>query len=124
MSNEEITMTLGDYGEFRVAAPFTNRELHLIKQIADVRAGELFEALDRGDNDVLVALAHIAVKRTGGQQPSLDRLWDMPAGDITLVLPDDSEPDPTAAANGNREMTPDSSGGSNTESTSTSAPAT
>lgn len=119
MSNEEITMTLGDYGEFRVAAPFTNRELHLIKQIADVRAGEMFEALERGDNDVLVALAHIAVRRTGGTQPSLDRLWDLPAGDISLVMPDDDgEPDPTEAASGSPETTPDSNGGSNTESIS------
>ena len=50
---------------FEISPPFTNRELHLIKQIAGVRAGELFDAMEVGDNDLVVALAHIAVKRAG-----------------------------------------------------------
>lgn len=82
---------------YDVTPPFTNRELHLIKQIAGVRAGELFDAIEAGDNDVLVALAHIAVRRGDTARPSLDELWDLPAGEITAEEIED-EPDPTNAA--------------------------
>lgn len=64
-------------------AYFTNRELHLIKQIADVRAGELQDEFARGNNDLVVAIAVIASARNGKTIP-VDDLWDAPAGKITL----------------------------------------
>lgn len=94
MSRIEISIGEKTYD---IVPPFTNRELHLIKQIAGVRAGELFDAIEAGDNDVLVALAHIAVRRGDTARPSLDELWDLPAGEITAEDIED-EPDPTNAA--------------------------
>lgn len=58
-------------------AGLTNRELHTIKQISGVRAGELNEALNAGDYDLIVALAAILITRAG-HQPSMDALWDAP----------------------------------------------
>lgn len=90
-----MTIRIGD-SEYQLAPPFTNRELHLIKQISGARAGELFDALEAHDNDVLVALAHIAIRRAGKAIPTLDQLWDLTPGDIQIDAPDDPA-DPTPA---------------------------
>lgn len=70
---------------------FTNRELHLIKELSGVRAGELEEAFEAGDNDLMVALAAIAVTRKRGSKPNLDALWDAPAAKLTLNADADEE---------------------------------
>ena len=62
---------------------FTNRELHLIKQVADVRAGELEDEFRRGNNDLIVAVALIAARRNGKDIPVED-LWEATVGAITL----------------------------------------
>lgn len=93
--------------EYEVSPPFTNRELHLVKQIANVRAGEFFAALAAGDTDVVVALSHIALRRAGATRPTLDELWELPATALKLEIPDlpDEDPDPTtAAAAGGNEL--------------------
>lgn len=83
----------GDY-QFD-ASYFTNRELHIVKKVTSldgtqsVRAGELQEALEAGDTDVMVALAIIAAKRNGVDIPA-DSIWDSPAGKVSLAL-DDTE---------------------------------
>ncbi len=124
-SSDALTLTIN--GEpYEVAPPFTNRELHLIKQVAGVRGGEMFDAIESGDNDVLVALAHIAVRRKGRNRPTLDELWDMAAGAITVQVPD-GEPDPTAAADdaaesGSPETTPQDSGPPSSDTSSDSPP--
>lgn len=111
--------------EYELVPPFTNRELHIVKQVSGVRAGEVWDAMEAGDNDVLVALAHIAVRRTGAPRPSLDELWDLPAGGIEIVEPDEAE-DPTTPPDGGEsdpagspETTPPPAGDGNTEPTST-----
>ncbi len=70
-------------GEYEFdASTLSNRELHLIKRLSGVRAGELVEALLAGDSDMLVALAAVAITRTG--KPLMeDLLWDAEAGTIT-----------------------------------------
>ena len=110
---------------YDVTPPFTNRELHLIKQIAGVRAGEIEEALNAEDNDVLVALAHIGVRRNNTARPSLDELWDMEAGAISFEETG-VEPDPTPAASaaevdGSLETIPPGSGVPSSDESSTSA---
>ena len=62
---------------------FTNRELHTIKEVSGVRANELEESLTAGDNDILVALVAIALKRQG-LIVNMDAIWDAPAGAITV----------------------------------------
>lgn len=77
----------GYNGEYPLEADyFTNRELHLIKVESGVRAGELAEAFDAGDNDLMVALAAIAIWRKRGQKPNMDALWDAPAGKFTFLF--------------------------------------
>ncbi len=48
---------------------FSYGELHTIKEIAGVRVGELDDAMTAGDSDVIVALAKIAVDRSGNTIP-------------------------------------------------------
>lgn len=63
---------------------FTNRELNIIKRLSGVRAGELDEAFGAGDNDLIVALAVIALRRAG-KTAAEDAIWDAPSGKITFV---------------------------------------
>lgn len=66
--------------------PFTNRELHVIKQMSGVRLGEFDEALGAVDNDLLVAFTAVALRRSEKDVPA-DALWDAPAGAITFEVP-------------------------------------
>jgi hypothetical protein len=82
---------------------FTNRELHLIKEVSGVRAGELSESFSAGDNDLMVAIAAIAIWRSKGERPNMDALWDAAAGKFTFNIEDaeaedddDSLPPPIA----------------------------
>ena len=108
--SDSLVLKIGEK-QYDITPPFTNRELHLIKQVSGVRSGELFDALESGDSDVLVALAHIGVKRKGTQRPSLDELWDLEAGTIEFVEPDETPVDPTPApVSGSPETTPQEPG--------------
>lgn len=69
---------------------FTNAELHTIKKVSGVRSQEIEEALDAGDNDLVVALAQIALERAG-HRVDLDLLWGAEVGKITLVAGDEEE---------------------------------
>lgn len=70
---------------------FTNRELHTIKRVAGVRAGELSDALAAGDTDMIVALAVVALQRHG-KHVDEDLLWDGHAGSILYEgEPEDEE---------------------------------
>jgi hypothetical protein len=72
---------------------FTNRELHLIKELSGVRAGELEEAFAAGDNDLMVAVAAIAIWRKTRVKPDLDAIWDAEAGKFTLRVAETVEDD-------------------------------
>lgn len=69
---------------------FTNGELKDIKLMTGVRGGELMEAFSAGDNDLVVAFAVIAIRRSGKViQP--DVLWNAEAGCIVFADDSDSE---------------------------------
>ena len=90
---EGITGLEGEY-EFDISY-FTMRELHTIKKVAGVRAGELGDALEAGDSDAVVAMATVALERNG-KTGVVERLWDSKAGQITIVHQDEQveeEPD-------------------------------
>src|SRR4249920_3757504 len=57
----------------------TNREGHRVKIMSGVRAGELWEAMEAGDNDVLLALAAVVLTRAGKRFDEAI-LWDAPMG--------------------------------------------
>ena len=71
----EMTLLVGE------PQSLTNAEGHRIKTMTGVRAGELYEALTAGDNDVLVALAAIILTRAGKRFDE-SRLWDAKIGAI------------------------------------------
>lgn len=95
---DAITITISDSGKpeidgtYPITMPLTNRDLHALKEIANVRAGEIEDALAAGDNDVVVAFAHIGMRRNG-RPVVVDVLWDLPAGMIQVELPDAQEND-------------------------------
>ena len=72
---------------------FTNRELHIIKQESGVRAGELEEAFGAGDNDLLVAITLIILRREEKGEPAQlrDLIWDAEAGAVTFDLTDEEK---------------------------------
>jgi len=84
----------------------TNRDLHLIKRVSGVRAGELGEEFDRGNNDLIVAITLIAAQRNGVAIPE-DDLWDASIGKITLVGDEVEEDLPSAppSVNGGHDST-------------------
>lgn len=90
---------------------FTNRELHTIKQISGIRAGELIEALDANDTAAYVGVAVVVIGRTG-KTIDPNRLWDAPVGSITIDLGsgDDGVPPTTAAVEGEPNANDGSSG--------------
>jgi hypothetical protein len=94
-------------GEYPMVFDFTNRDLRTIKQMSGVRALEIEDALQAGDNDVLVAMTAIALHRAGKQFVD-DVLWDAPAGSLRLVetVEEDARPPD--------QLKPGSSDGSNT----------
>ncbi len=54
----------GDY-VWDLDRPFNGHDLHLIKEVAKVRLGEIGEALGAGDYDVMVAITAIILCREG-----------------------------------------------------------
>lgn len=81
-------------GEYELDMNFTNRDLHTIKQVAGVRAGDLNDALEHKDLDLVVALAVNALRRAG-KPVDMDVLWDSEAGKIMLVADEvDAVPPP------------------------------
>lgn len=78
---------------------FTNRDFHDIKRIANIRSQELSEAFEKGDTDLFVAFAVIALRHAGKTVPE-DALWDSAVGKITLIAGAEDEVDdlpPTSA---------------------------
>lgn len=95
-----IPLLDGEYPLDIEGQPLTNRELHTIKEIAGVRAGEFDEALAAKDNDLAVALGMIALRRAGKELRNADPLWDAAIGAITVDFgdeEDDALPPPSAS---------------------------
>jgi hypothetical protein len=106
----------------------TNREGHRVKVMTGVRTGELWDAMQSGDNDVLVALAAVILTRAG-KRFSEEVLWDSPMGSaLEFDIADrdeaeeDAEPDdPTLQLPLQLETTQPDADGGKTSSSETSA---
>jgi hypothetical protein len=102
----------------------TFRELRQIKQISEVRAGEIWEELGRGNSDLTIALATVVMTRAG-KRVEVDVLLDAPATtELRFVLadraPKEDEADPpvsTPPGNDSTE-TGSNSGGDDSRKTS------
>lgn len=114
----------GEY-EFDLAAlleidnpdTITQREAHKIKQATGLRLGELEDAMQAGDADVVVAVAIVVLDRRG-KRYDVEALWRAPLGSIRIDVADaDAEPegeeaDPLALSGDSpASEPPESSGG-------------
>ncbi len=93
---------------------FTNKELHTIKRMAGVRAGEIGEAFAAGDTDLIVAFAAVALERAG-KNVHEDTLWNARVGCIEFVADETAEVEgdpPTTGSEDEPSAVNDSSGSS------------
>lgn len=99
-------------GDHEVGEPFTAREVHIFKRIGGILPGDFEDAARRGDVDLVIALAVIALRRKG-EQVNEDALWDSELGRIELVGEDDEAdavPPPTPLSLRSSGVQSDSSG--------------
>jgi hypothetical protein len=80
-------------GEYPIdIGSFTMRELQIIKRMSGVRAGELPEAFDAGDSDLIFAICVIAVRRNGRNWEAFEKIaWDVDFDAITFIADDAEE---------------------------------
>jgi len=71
----------------------TNRELHRVKTLCGIRAGELIDALDANDTGAYVAFAAVVMERNG-KAVEVDDLWDSAVGSIRIELGGEADADP------------------------------
>lgn len=88
----------------------TNREYHEIKRVSGVRAGELNESLFAGDLDVVVALALIAMKRNGKDNPEAEAVLMDGEGGRVRLLPDGDAVPPVLPLEQDSSVSSESSG--------------
>lgn len=121
-----------EFDIIELVGSLTHRELHRVKNISGVRAGELLDALTSGDTDVQLALAVILLNRKG-KRVDEEKLWNAPAASgLTITLDparddeedlegDDDDPPTEASASTSDEPRPN--GGESTSPTSDSSQA-
>lgn len=80
-------------GDYDFDGNLKNRELHRIKKITGIRAGELVDALAAGDTDVLVALAVVVLERNDKHVDPED-LWNAEVGSIIYEAEEDEPSSP------------------------------
>lgn len=100
-------------GEYDIDLAFTNRDLHTIKRITGFLPGDVEQAMNRLDNDMVVAFAINALRRKGHIVDE-DTLWDAEVGKITLIgdrVDDADPPPPTSSEGGTRPDEPTASSG-------------
>lgn len=76
---------------------FTYREMHRIKRLTGLRAGELFPALEAGDTDVAMAFAITAADRVGKLQDE-EQFMDLELDAIELDFTDEVPDSPPVEA--------------------------
>ncbi len=118
MPNVTIKQLYNLDGEYPLDLVFTHRDFRDIKRIAGVRANEVMDAINAGDMDVVVALAAIALRRSG-KPFDVEQLWDAEAGNILLDLTDEEVADNASPP---PEQTPQSSSGDVPVSNGNSSP--
>jgi hypothetical protein len=108
-------------------AGFTGRELHTIKEISGVRGGELQEALQAGDYDLVVAFAVIVLRRAG-KDVDPDEIMNAEVGAITVDLEtqatEEEERPPATATPGGEENSNDGVANDNAGTTTSGSPST
>lgn len=96
----------------------TGREVHNLKVMTGIRMGELEDALSAGDNDVMLGLAAIVMRRHGRTFAD-DQVWDAPIGSFGFELAaveDDAVPPPQPNDESSSESETSSGDDSNSDS--------
>src|SRR5574338_1279460 len=84
----------------------TNRELHRIKVMTGILAGDLMDAINNSDMDASVALAAVILSRHGKEFQE-DWLWDAPMGaGLTFEIRQAKEQENLPEVEGVPESTP------------------
>ena len=82
-----------DGQEFPFPEDFTFREMNLVKRTTGLRAGQIYDELERGDSDVVFAMAVIALRRAN-PLADVETLFDSKIEQIELILePGEGEED-------------------------------
>lgn len=98
----------------------TQREAHKIKKATGLRLGELEDAVDSGDSDMVIAFAIVALDRAK-KRYDIESLWDAPLGAVVLEADeqqpasdeaDDADPLSSDDRNGSPEPNGSNGGGS------------
>src|SRR5690242_309449 len=103
----------------------TNRELHRIKKMTGILAGNLFDAINDGDMDATVGFAAVILTRNGKVYLD-DWLWDAPMGasltfEIAAAEEEDEEiPPASGVPESTRTESEEKSGGGSSEPASES----
>lgn len=78
-------------GRYEFDWRFTNLELHRIKQISGIRAGELADAVAASDAAVIVAISAVVLDRHD-KRADVDELWAGEGGSLRLEVGGDARP--------------------------------
>ncbi len=86
-----------DGNEYPIPQSFTFKEMSLIKRLSGVRAGELQQAMDAGDTDLMAAIAIIAMRRSGAEVDEA-KFFDADIGSVTVTGPEEVNGGPPGGA--------------------------
>lgn len=78
-------------------ADITNNEMRVFKRASGLRLGEIQEAVETGDNDIVIGLLAVALQREDGRV-DIDALLNDKIGAITVVVEEDEKVPPTDEA--------------------------
>ena len=73
-------------GEYELPDNFSFREMHVIKRITQLRAGEIYPAMAAGDTDVVAAFAIVAVTRAKPWVDAEKLVLDSEIDEVSIVL--------------------------------------
>lgn len=123
----EYDLDIGAMLDFGHPETLTQGEAHKIKKATGLRLGELEDAVDAGDSDMVIAFATVVLDRAK-KRYDIESLWDAPLGSIVLeadeesVEGDDADPLSLGAKNESSEPSDRNGGGSGNPPSETSPP--
>lgn len=82
-----MKLKVAGFGEFDLPEKFSFREMNLIQEVTNLKAGEIYPALARGDTNVLLAFSLVAIKRSDKlPDMTVDQLLDLDIDEIEVVV--------------------------------------
>lgn len=95
MTKVEVGGVAGFDGTYEIdLSTLTGRELHFIKRLSGVRAGELVDGLLATDYDLVIAIACVALTRDGHPhaEDAEVAFMDAEGGAVSIILPSPERP--------------------------------